>query len=335
MIRKVLIAVCVVFLLATGVNQYRQAQEQRSSHQQFLSEQHQKTLLKREEVMQQLESVQAKPNPTDHDRWLIAHLTKIADGLDVALATMDTGQQRIERESVRTWVGMGGIFLALVVLFLGFTKRSDVRLTDEERDLLQRSLATIDGIRLDAGSYRPDSAPVSSSSNFVTGRIRQQDMATLKIRGGWTMKAFAGAFIIAPLFYLAVDVGYLVSDVLERGMDAEFSMINDSLVMVASFGLGVLMLLVPRLSSITVDRQLQLVRFPGDNAVIPFADIASIQLNDILVTGERTFRNHQIQLNLKNGEARSLLNHAGEEQMKADLIRLARFTGLPIAVPAV
>lgn len=334
MIKKALIAVCVLILLAAAAHQFSQSSAQRSNYEQTMNEQRLKTLAKREELASDLEAVRSKPNPSDHDRWLMEHLAKSIAGLDAVLVTMDAGQRRMEHQSVRTWAGMGGVLLAFAVFGLGFSNRADVRLTEEERALLQRSLSSIDGIKLAPESYHSHAAPVSSGANFVTGRIRQQDATTLKIRTGRMVKAFAAAFIIGPATYLAVDVGYLVSDVLERGMDAEFSSIKHSLVLVAGFGIGVIMMLAPRISSITVDRQLQVIRFPDDKSDIPFRDIAAIQLNDVLVTGKRTFQNHQIQLNLKNGQHRSLLNHAGRDQMTVDLIQLARFTGLPIAVPA-
>ena len=59
----------------------------------------------------------------------------------------------------------------------------------------------------------------------------------------------------------------------------------------------------------------------------------SIQLNQILSTGERSYLNSQIQLNLNNGEVLSLLSHGGKEQIYVDLIRTALFMDKPAVLP--
>jgi hypothetical protein len=61
--------------------------------------------------------------------------------------------------------------------------------------------------------------------------------------------------------------------------------------------------------------------------------VESIQLNQILSTGERSYLNSQIQLNLNNGEVLSLLSHGGKEQIYVDLIRTALFMDKPAVLP--
>ncbi|SFM32972.1 hypothetical protein [Marinobacter zhejiangensis] len=335
MLKKAAIIICVVIIGFAGLRQISQSMDQATRYDQQMDAQRQDILSKRQELVDQLQTVEAKPNPSDHDRWLMAHLTKSIEGLDKVIGTVDAGQQRMARQSFRTWAGLGGVFLGLATFALVFAYRPDSQLSAEDRALLQHPLSQTDGIRLDPQSYQSEAAPVSSGANFVTGRIRQQDIATLRIQGGRMMKAFAAAFIMGPVTYLGIDGYYLLTDVLNRGMEAEFSSVLDSLVMMASFGLGAILILNAGGPAITVDRQAQVFRVAGKQSDIPFGDVASLQFNDILVTGKYTHQNHQIQLNLKNGQSLSLLNHAGKEQMQADLIRLARFTGLPIAVPAV
>ncbi|SDW27258.1 hypothetical protein SAMN04487960_10240 [Marinobacter mobilis] len=334
MIKKFAIGLCVSILVTTAMYQLYQSIERQQSHSQQMTGQFLQIQSKRTELMQELAEVQARENPSDHDLWLIGHLTKTIEGLDKVLGGVEAGQQRVERHYLRQWSGLIGVFLGLGVFAVVYARDPEGKLSAQDRQLIQQPLDSISGIRLDPASYRTDPAPVSGGSNFVTGRIRQHSPTELRIRGGKIIQAFAAAFLVGPLASFAIDAVYLTNDILSRGWDAEFSMITNSLVMLASFGLGTLLILSSGGSSVTVDGQHQAFRFLGNTDAIPFRDIASLQLNNVLVTGRHTFNNHQIQLNLKDGRSHSLLNHAGQDQMTADLILLARFTGLPIAVPA-
>lgn len=334
MIKKLAIGVCVSILVATALYHIYQSIERQQDYSQRMTGQFLQIQSKRRELLQELAEVQARENPSDHDRWLMEHLTKTIEGLDKVLGSVEAGQQRVERHYLRQWSGIIGVFLALGGFAVVYARNPDSKLSDQDRQLIQQPLDRISGVRLDRSSYRTNPAPVSGGSNFVTGRIRQHSPTELRVRGGKIIQAFAAAFLVGPLGYFAIDAGYLASDILNRGWDAEFSMISNSLVMLAAFGFGTIMVLSSGGSSVTVDGQHQSFRFQGSSDDIPFREVASLQLNSVLVTGKHTFHNHQIQLNLKDGRSHSLLNHAGEDQMTADLILLARFTGLPVAVPA-
>lgn len=334
MIKKVIIVICASILLAGAVNQIRLSFDQQQSYNQQMDGQRLQIESKRRELMQDLEQVQAKGDLSDHDRWLIDHLSKSIEGLDKILATVDAGQQRVERHYLKNWTGIAGVLLALASFALVCARNPDDKLSAQDRTLIQQPLGSVSGVDLDRSTYRADPAPVSGGANFVTGRIRQHSPTELRIRGGKIIKAFATAFLVGPIGYFVLDAVYLINDILNRGWDAEFSMIYQSVFMMASFGLGAVLILSSGGKNVTIDGEHKVFCFREDDTQIPFHDIASIQLNSLLVTGKRTFHNHQIQLNLKDGRSQSLLSHAGKDQMTADLILLARFTGLPVAVPA-
>ena len=87
------------------------------------------------------------------------------------------------------------------------------------------------------------------------------------------------------------------------------------------------------LGGIRLDRRQQTITLPGNNRTLAFNEVESVQLNQVLTTGERSFVNSQIQLNLRNGETLSPLSHGGKEQIYVDLIRTALFLDKPAVIP--
>ena len=110
-------------------------------------------------------------------------------------------------------------------------------------------------------------------------------------------------------------------------------MAMQTLMLSISFTLAGLFVLFSTTSNARLDRRDQTITLPGDNRTLAFNEVESVQLNQVLTTGERSFVNSQIQLNLRNGESLSLLSHGGKEQIYVDLIRTALFLDKPAVIP--
>ncbi|MGB2335953.1 MAG: hypothetical protein ACPH5V_01470 [Alcanivorax sp.] len=290
---------------------------------------------KRDEVRDRIARTQAQPSLSDHDRWLIAHLGKTLDRLDKVVEGQKANSGFVHRSILRSWAGYGTLAIAMVVLAFCLL-RPGKGLTREERQWLAGHPRDIPGLLLDPGAYRNTAAPTRGGSNFVTGRIRQVKADVLRVTGSRALKGMGLAFLIAPQGGLAVELYYIVDALFVVGIPFEqmkWGGTMQTLMLSISFTLAGLFVLFSTTSNARLDRRQQTITLSGDNRTLAFNEVESVQLNQVLTTGERSFVNSQIQLNLRNGESLSLLSHAGKEQIYVDLIRTALFLDKPAVIP--
>jgi len=291
---------------------------------------------KRSETAERIALIQSKPELDDHDRWLIDHLSKTLDGLDKALLTIDAGQKLLRRSMLRTWVGNTVLLLTLLIFGLSMLVRPAKVMTEEERHWLTSDPKTIPGLTFSPNSYRKTIAPTQNSSNFVTGRVKAVNKNLLKVTNSGIMRRMTLMFIIAPQGGLIMEFYFLAVDLFVEPVpfsQLQWDNITRSLLLSIPFALVGLYLLASGTSNARLDRNQQSIIFPSGNKNVSFKDVESIQLNQFMTTGKRSFINSQIQLNLRNGECLSLLSHAGKDQIYVDLIRTALFMKKPVVLP--
>jgi hypothetical protein len=233
-------------------------------------------------------------------------------------------------------VGYAFLAIAMVVLAFCLLVRPSKALTREEKQWLASNPRDIPGLLLDPGAYRNNAAPVRGGSNFVTARIKPAKADQLRITRSRALTGMGLAFIIAPQGGLAVELYYIVDALFVSHIP--FSQMTwggtiQALMLSISFTLAGLFVLFSTTSNARLDRRQQTIILPGDNRTLAFNEVESVQLNQVLTTGERSFINSQIQLNLRNGESLSLLSHGGKKQIYVDLIRTALFLDKPAVIP--
>ncbi|PTY37851.1 hypothetical protein BGP77_15375 [Saccharospirillum sp. MSK14-1] len=291
---------------------------------------------KRSETAERIALIQSKPELDDHDRWLIDHLSKTLAGLDKALLTIDAGQELLHRSLLRTWVGNTVLLLTLLIFGLGMLVRPAKILTAEEKRWLTSDPKTIPGLTFSPSSFRKTIAPTQNSSNFVTGRVKAVNKNVLKVTNSGILRRMALMFIIAPQGGLIMEIYFLVGDLFVEPIpfsQLQWDNIARSLLLSIPFTLVGLYLLASGTSNAQLDRNQQRIIFPGNKENLSFKDVESIQLNEFLTTGKRSYINSQIQLNLRNGDCLSLLSHAGKDHIYVDLIRTALFMKKPVVLP--
>ena len=326
------VALVVGGATSTARDHWRMHQEAVTRMQESLHKQQ----LKQQEINDRIAQTQAKPSLSDHDRWLIAHLEKTRSGLDKILVTQQSGVSRLQRSFLRTWVGNLVLLIALAGLGLGIVTRSGNALNKEEQHWLASRPEDIPSLRLDASAHRNTTAPTRNASNFVTGRIRAVKADRLQVKRSGILSAMGLSFIIAPQGGLIVELYFLYDALMIAHtpfQQLEWGGMMQSLMLSIPFTLVGLYLLASSTSQARIDRREQVLTLPDGPRTIAFREVESIQLNQILSTGERSYLNSQIQLNLNNGEVLSLLSHGGKEQIYVDLIRTALFLDKPAVLP--
>ncbi len=306
----VLIAAFIAMVVGGAVSKVRDSWQAQQRAITMMQESQQKQRQKVDEIRDRIARTQAQPTLSDHDRWLIAHLQKTLAGLDKVVAGQQTHSTQLYRGLLRTWVGYA--FLAIAMVVLAFC------------------------LLLDPGAYRNTAAPVRGGSNFVTARIKPAKADQLRITRSRALTGMGLAFIIAPLGGLAVELYYIADALFVSHIP--FSQMTwggtmQALMLSISFTLAGLFVLFSTTSNARLDRHQQTITLPGDNRILAFNEVESVQLNQVLTTGERSFVNSQIQLNLRNDESLSLLSHGGKEQIYVDLIRTALFLDKPAVIP--
>ena len=228
------------------------------------------------------------------------------------------------------------LFIALAGLGLGIVTRSGNALNKEEQRWLASRPEDIPSLRLDPGAHRNATAPTRNASNFVTGRIRAVKADRLQVKRSGILSAMGLSFIIAPQGGLMVELYFLYDALMVAHIpfqQLEWGGMMQSLMLSIPFTLVGLYLLASSTSQASIDRHEQRITLPEGPRTIAFREVESIQLNQILSTGERSYLNSQIQLNLNNGEVLSLLSHGGKDQIYVDLIRTALFMDKPAVLP--
>ena len=278
----------------------------------------------------------AKPSLSDHDRWLIGHLSKSREKLNAAIIGLEETNRYFYTPLIRNWIGHG-FMLVIFVLMAGYALAGrSSHLTREEKHWRDSHTADIPELRVDPGAYRNGAAPLSNASNFVTGRIKPRNRHQLYITRSSTLTAMGLAFLLAPQGTLAVDIYFFIERMLNSHVpfaELQWRTLTNSLMVSIPFAIAGFYVLFFTTSGARIDRRKQQIQLDNENRNIPFQDVESLQFNKLLTTGQRSFVNSQIQLNLKDGRAVSLLSHAGEEQIYVDLIRLALFMDKPVALP--
>ena len=326
------IALVVGGAISTAQDHWRMHQDAMVRMQENLLKQQQK----QQELSDRIAQTRAKPTLSDHDRWLIAHLEKARAGLDKILVTQQSGVSRLQRSFLRTWVGNLVLFIALAGLGLGIVTRSGNALNKEEQRWLASRPEDIPSLRLDPGAHRNVTAPTRNASNFVTGRIRVVKADRLQVKRSGILSAMGLSFIVAPQGGLIVELYFLYDALMVAHtpfQQLEWGGMMQSLMLSIPFTLVGLYLLASSTSQASIDRREQRITLPEGPRTIAFREVESIQLNQILSTGKRSYLNSQIQLNLNNGEVLSLLSHGGKEQIYVDLIRTALFMDKPAVLP--
>ncbi|MFT6635772.1 hypothetical protein [Alcanivorax sp.] len=326
------IALVVGGAISTAQDHWRMHQDAMVRMQENLLKQQQK----QQEISDRIAQTRAKPTLSDHDRWLITHLEKTRAGLDKILVTQQSGVSRLQRSFLRTWIGNLVLFIALAGLGLGIVTRSGNALNKEEQHWLASRPEDIPSLRLDPGAHRNATAPTRNASNFVTGRIRAVKADRLQVKRSGILSAMGLSFIIAPQGGLMVELYFLYDALMVAHIpfqQLEWGGMMQSLMLSIPFTLAGLYLLASSTSQASIDRHEQRITLPEGPRTIAFREVESIQLNQILSTGERSYLNSQIQLNLNNGEVLSLLSHGGKEQIYVDLIRTALFMDKPAVLP--
>ncbi|WP_156107724.1 hypothetical protein [Alcanivorax nanhaiticus] len=290
---------------------------------------------KLQEIDDDISRTKTKATLSEHDRWLIAHLSKSREKLATLIAGLEQNQQHFHRPLIRQWVGHGFmlvVFMAMAVLAL--SGRSN-HLTREEKRWLDSGLNDIPQLQLNPALARDTTAPLSNASNFVTGRIKPRSRHELHITRSSTLTAMGLAFLLAPQGTLAVDIYYLFNTLLTTSTpfsELPWHTLSNSLMVSIPFALAGFYVLFFTTGDVRIDRHRQQIRLQSDKPAIDFREVESLQLNQLLTTGERSFVNSQIQLNLRDGQAVSLLSHAGKDQIYVDLIRVALFMDKPVAI---
>ena len=326
----VLIAVFVAMVVGGVVSKAKDAWQAQQRAITMMQESQQQQRQKYDEIRDRIARTQAQPTLSDHDRWLIAHLQKTLGRLDTVVDGQQTHSAQLYRGLLRTWVGYAFLGIAMVVLAFCLLVRPSKALTREEKQWLASNPRDIPGLLLDPGAYRNNAAPVRGGSNFVTARIKPVKADLLRITRSRALKGMGLAFIIAPQGGLAVELYYIADALFVSHIP--FSQMTWGGTMQA-FTLAGLFVLFSTTSNARLDRRQQTITLPGDNRTLAFNEVESVQLNQVLTTGERSFVNSQIQLNLHNGESLSLLSHGGKEQIYVDLIRTALFLDKPAVIP--
>ena len=332
----VLIAAFVAMVVGGAVSKAKDAWQAQQRAITMMQESQQQQRQKVDEIRDRIARTQAQPTLSDHDRWLIAHLQKTLAGLDKVVAGQQTHSAQLYRGLLRTWVGYAFLGIAMVVLAFCLLVRPSKALAREEKQWLSNIPRDIPGLLLDPGAYRNNVAPVRGGSNFVTARIKPAKADLLRITRSRALSGMGLAFLIAPQGGLAVELYYIadalfVSHIPFAQMTWGGTM--QALMLSISFTLAGLFVLFSTTSNARLDRRQQTITLPGDNRTLAFNEVESVQLNQVLTTGERSFVNSQIQLNLRNGESLSLLSHGGKEQIYVDLIRTALFLDKPAVIP--
>lgn len=330
----ILLVACFV-LLALG----KVAQQVNNSwqHQQKLQSSLETNLANQKAKLQEMDDdiarTRAKSSLSDHDRWLIGHLTKSRERLAAAIDVLEKNQQRFHQPMIRQWIGHGVMLIVFVVMGgLAISGRS-AHLTGEEKRWLETDPEHIPGLQLVTNSQ--PLAPFNSASNFITGRIKPRNRHELTVTRSTKLTAMGLAFILAPQGTLAVDLYTLVQTMLTTHTpltELPWNPLTHSLMVSLPFTLAGLYVLFFTTSGVRIDRRQQQIRMETTPPPIAFRDVQSLQFNQVLTTGQRSFINCQIQLNLQDGRTVSLLNHAGKEQLYVDLIRLALFMDKPVVM---
>ncbi|WP_290526024.1 hypothetical protein [Alcanivorax sp.] len=326
----VLIAAFVAMVVGGAVSKANDAWQAQQRAITMMQESQQQQRQKVDEIRDRIARTQAQPTLSDHDRWLIAHLQKTLGRLDTVVDGQQTHSAQLYRGLLRTWVGYAFLGIAMVVLAFCLLVRPSKALTREEKQWLASNPRDIPGLLLDPGAYRNTAAPVRGGSNFVTARIKPVKAGLLRITRSRALTGMGLAFIIAPQGGLAVELYYIADALFVSHIP--FSQMTWGGTMQA-FTLAGLFVLFSTTSNARLDRRQQTITLPGDNRTLAFNEVESVQLNQVLTTGERSFVNSQIQLNLHNGESLSLLSHGGKEQIYVDLIRTALFLDKPAVIP--
>ena len=326
----VLFAAFVAMVVGGAVSKARDSWQAQQRAITMMQESQQQQRQKVDEIRDRIARTQAQPTLSDHDRWLIAHLQKTLGRLDTVVDGQQTHSTQLYRGLLRTWLGYAFLGIAMVVLAFCLLGRPSKALTREEKQWLASNPRDIPGLLLDPGAYRNNAAPVRGGSNFVTARIKPVKADLLRITRSRALKGMGLAFIIAPQGGLAVELYYIADALFVSHIP--FSQMTWGGTMQA-FTLAGLFVLFSTTSNARLDRRQQTITLPGDNRTLAFNEVESVQLNQVLTTGERSFVNSQIQLNLHNGESLSLLSHGGKEQIYVDLIRTALFLDKPAVIP--
>ena len=331
-----LVALFVLLALGKVGQQLRSSWQQQQNLQLNLQENIASQKTKLRALEDDIARTQAKPALSDHDRWLIGHLSKSRDQLSTLIAGLEKHEQNFQRPLLRQWIGHGFMLTVFVMMaILALSGRSQ-HLTREEQGWLESELNDIPQLRLSPGQVRNTAAPLSNASNFVTGRIKPRNRHSLGITRSSTLTAMGLAFLLAPQGTLAVDVYYLLDAMITTDTafgELPWNALTNSLMVSIPFALAGLYVLFFTTGSVRIDRQRQQIQLEAGEPSIAFREVESLQLNQLLTTGEKSFVNSQIQLNLHDGRNLSLLSHAGKDQIYVDLIRVALFMDKPIATP--
>ena len=290
----------------------------------------------RDEFIDRIARLQAQPTLSRNERRLVAEREDSLEGFDRMIAGQRAGLSRVQRAFQRTWVGNVFLLMGLAVFAVGIMVGSGKRLTREEKQWLASHPQDIPGLLLDPAARNSHAAPTRNASNFVTGRLKPANADVLRVTRSQVLSAMGWAFIVAPQGGLAVELYHLYDALLVSDLpfqQLEWGGMMESLLLSIPFTLAGLYLLSSGTSNARLDRREQTITLPGDNRTLAFNEVESVQLNQVLSTGERSFVNSQIQLNLRNGEALSLLSHGGKEQIYVDLIRTALFLDKPAVIP--
>ncbi len=338
--KKGIFSLLVVIFVLLGIGKVASQIRTSWQHQQNMQVSLQENIANQKAKLQAMDEdiarTQAKPRLSDHDRWLIGHLGKSREKLATVIAGLEKTGQHIHRPLIRQWVGHGFMLAVFVVMAgLALSGRSN-HLTKEEQRWRNSELNEIPQLQLSPGQVRHTTAPLSNASNFVTGRIKPRNRHQLGVTRSSTLTAMGLAFLLAPQGTLAVDVYYLVDTLLSTSTplaELPWNTLSNSLMVSIPFALAGLYVLMFTTGSARIDRQRQQIQLDANGQPIEFREVESLQLNQLLTTGQRSFVNSQIQLNLRDGSSVSLLSHAGKDQMYVDLIRVALFMDKPIAVP--
>ena len=235
-------------------------------------------------------STRAKPTLSDHDRWLIAHLSKLRDRLAANLEKLEVQSENFFQPLLRAWLSNGFMFLVFALTAGMAMLGKSGRLTREEQQWRQGQPWEIPGLLIDHSARRSQIAPLGSASNFITGRIKPGKTDQLTVTRSRTLTAMGLAFLLAPQGGLLFDLYVLAQAWAANTPFASlpWDRLGNSLMVSLPFAIVGLYLLLYTGHGVRIDRRDQLIHL--DDRTLPFRDVASLQLNQVLTTGQRTFQ---------------------------------------------
>ncbi|RUO29723.1 hypothetical protein CWE12_07060 [Aliidiomarina sedimenti] len=272
----------------------------------------------------------AASDSTEEDIRLLE--TRIADA-NIFIIALEKGKSRLQRSFLRVWIGNAVMFGTFILLGLYYLLGSEPGFSRDERQWLESEPGNIPGLQLAPQSSQRDAAPARNASNFSTGRLKATNKHKLKVVRSKTLTIMALAFLLSPHGALGVELYFLYQSLTGGPIPIQFMEwggFMQSVMLAIPFSLVGLYLLGSGTSNATLDSRKELLTLPGNKRNIRFRDVESLQLNKLLTTGERSYVNNQIQVNLQNGESVSLLSHADKEQIYVDIIRTALFMRKPL-----